>query len=216
MSSEISRIDRWTGRFLIPRNCMNPKPIPRRQMTRPPTRRLCPDIPRNVTLPDYYSMTLPEEIANDPSRGRFSNYAWAADYHERMLPRLQSLADFRRHETGLVAAVRAYVDTGAILERSHAEEAGLGFVGKNTTLIHPRRGSFFFLGEIITDLDLPPDEISDMPGCGSCTRCLSACPTGALVAPYRLDARLCISYLTIELKGFIPRELRPLIGNWVY
>ena len=109
-----------------------------------------------------------------------------------------------------------YVDTGAILERDHAEQAGLGFLGKSTMLIHPRRGSFFFLGEIITDAELSTDEPPGMPGCGSCSRCLSACPTGALVAPYVLDARRCVSYLTIEHKGIVPVDLRPLMGNWVY
>jgi epoxyqueuosine reductase len=112
---------------------------------------------------------------------------------------------------------RAYVDTGAILERSHAQQAGLGFVGKNTMLIHPRRGSDFFIGEILTDsafdeYDQPHRETM----CGACTRCLSACPTSAFPRPYVLDARLCISYLTIEHPGWIDRALRPRMGNWVF
>lgn len=165
---------------------------------------------------DYYSLVLPDAVAHDPARGRISNYAWAADYHHVMLPQLEALADALRQETGAEAATRAYTDTGAILERSHAEQAGLGFIGKNTMLINPRRGSFFFLGEIITNVELLYEEPDPMPGCGSCTRCLSACPTQAFTAPYVLDARRCISYLSIELKGFIPVELRPLMGNWVY
>jgi epoxyqueuosine reductase len=108
------------------------------------------------------------------------------------------------------------VDTGPVLERDFAAQGGLGFIGKNACLIHPRRGSFFFLGVLITNLELPartdPMEIS----CGNCTRCLEACPTGALVAPYVLDARRCISYLTIEQKGAIPHEFRPLIGNRIF
>jgi len=169
-----------------------------------------------VAALDYHTLQLPEDIAADPARGRISNYAWNLDYHDVMLPRLEELATFIEREAQGAVAYRAYVDTGAILERSHAEDAGLGFVGKNTMLIHPRRGSCFFLGEIITDLELAHDDAPEMPGCGSCTRCLRACPTRAFPEPYVLDARLCISYLTIEHRGAIPRELRPRMGNWVY
>ncbi len=116
---------------------------------------------------------------------------------------------------------RAYVDTGAILERDHAAQAGLGFTGKNTMLIDPRQGSWFFLGELLTTVELVGSTPSaPLPrtavGCGTCQRCLMACPTDAFPQPYVLDARRCISYLTIELKGWIPRDLRPLMGNWVY
>jgi epoxyqueuosine reductase len=167
---------------------------------------------------DYYTLNLADTVAHDPLRGRISNYAWAADYHEVMLPRLEQLASYIRDELGSDIATRAYVDTGAVLERSHAERAGMGFIGKNTMLINPRRGSFFFLGEIITDVALEYDVLNQppIPGCGSCTRCLTACPTNAFPRPYVLDARRCISYLSIELKGAIPRDLRPLMGNWVY
>jgi epoxyqueuosine reductase len=166
---------------------------------------------------DYETLKLPPEIADDPSRGRISNYAWGADYHEVMAPRLEELAGWLRQAAGSRTQTKVYVDTGAILERDHAEAAGLGFVGKNTMLIGPRRGSWFFLGELLTTLPLPPDEPAPlMPGCGSCRRCLDACPTNAFPGPYVLDARRCISYLTIELKGWIPREFRPLMGNWVY
>ncbi len=164
---------------------------------------------------DYFTLRLPAEVEHDPLRGRISNYAWGLDYHDEMLPRLDALAGFIRSEAG-GAAARTYVDTGAILERSHAAEAGLGFTGKNTLLIHPQRGSYLFLGEVITDAALTPDTPPEMPGCGTCTRCLSACPTNAFPAPYVLDARRCISYLTIELKGWIPWEMRPLMGRWVY
>ena len=132
-----------------------------------------------------------------------------------MAPRLDELAAWLS-EVDPQAQSRVYVDTGAILERDHAETAGLGFTGKNTMLIAPRSGSWFFLGELLTTLALPPTRPAAMPSCGSCQRCLDACPTNAFPAAYELDARRCISYLTIELKGWIPRDLRPLMGNWIY
>jgi epoxyqueuosine reductase len=165
---------------------------------------------------DYQTKQLPDEVARDPSRGRISNYAWGVDYHEAMTPRLEALAQWLGRASGTAVRQRVYVDTGAILERDHAETAGLGFTGKNAMLIGPRRGSYFFLGEILTTLALAPDEAGPMPGCGSCRRCLDACPTAAFPRPYVLDARRCISYLTIELKGWVPRELRPLMDNWIY
>jgi epoxyqueuosine reductase len=166
---------------------------------------------------DYHALNVPVEILDDPGRGRIAAYAWGLDYHETMTPRLEALAAWLRDVSGRQMAHRVYVDTGAILERSHAQQAGLGFVGKNTMLINPRRGSYFFLGEILTDLvfddyDQPHRETM----CGSCVRCQAACPTNAFPRPYVLDARRCISYLTIEHKGWIARELRPLLGNWVY
>jgi epoxyqueuosine reductase len=166
----------------------------------------------------YFTLQPPAEISNDPSRGRISNYAWQHDYHDIMTPRLQELASWLSTEAGAEdAQSRIYVDTGAILERDHAESAGLGFTGKNTMLIDPRRGSFFFLGELLTTALLVPDAQQEkMPTCGRCTRCLGACPTAAFPDAYVLDARRCISYLTIELKGWIPLELRPLMGNWIY
>ncbi len=169
---------------------------------------------------DYYTAELPPALAADPARGRFSNYAWGVDYHEVMTPRLEALGEWLR---GALAPAevgsRVYVDTGAILERDHGETAGLGFIGKNTLLIDPRRGSWFFLGVLLTTAVLaydPPEQSDTMPSCGRCTRCLNGCPTAAFPEPYVLDARRCISYLTIELKGWIPAELRPLMGNWVY
>lgn len=152
----------------------------------------------------------PPPLPAEP-HGRVAAYAWGRDYHHVMTPRLRQLA----RELG--APAKAYVDTGAVLERAHAQQAGLGFVGKNTLLIHPRRGSTFFLGEIITtapvdDYDTPSRDTQ----CGSCTRCLTACPTQAFPQPYGLDARRCISYLTIEHPGPIPLELRPQLGNWVF
>ncbi len=167
---------------------------------------------------EYSTVPLPPAIANDPSRGRISNYAWGTDYHDVMTPRLEELAAWlKAQETSSDVATKVYVDTGAILERDHAAAAGLGFTGKNTMLIAPQRGSFFFLGEILTTVAIEnPQPHTKMPSCGSCHRCLDACPTNAFPQPYVLDARRCISYLTIELKGWIPRELRPFMHNWVY
>ncbi|MBX3064300.1 MAG: tRNA epoxyqueuosine(34) reductase QueG [Anaerolineae bacterium] len=166
---------------------------------------------------DYHTRSLPPEIVNDPSRGRIASYAWNSDYHEVLLPKLEQLAAWLQDNSQQQVAHRAYVDTGAILERSHAQQAGLGFIGKNTMLIHPRRGSYFFLGDIVTDLAFDEyDQPQRETMCGNCTRCQSACPTDAFPQPYVLDARRCISYLTIEHKGWIDRTLRPLMGNWIF
>jgi epoxyqueuosine reductase len=165
---------------------------------------------------DYFTRSIPPEIAEDPSRGRISNYAWGSDYHDLMAPRLEKLAAWLKAVDPEVKT-RVYVDTGAILERDHAETAGLGFTGKNSMLIAPKSGSWHFLGELLTTLPLVDDSPRKaMPGCGSCRSCLDACPTSAFTAPYIVDARRCISYLTIELKDWIPSELRPIMGNWVY
>ncbi len=183
----------------------------------------------NIILPDVRSMILvgldyttlkpPAQIWDDPTRGKISNYAWGVDYHELMTPRLAALAQWLGQQLNQEIHHRVYVDTGAILERSHAQQAGLGFIGKNTMLIHPKAGSYFFLGEILTtatfeksDYDTPHRESM----CGTCIRCLDACPTKAFPKPYILDAQRCISYLTIELKTSIPDDLRPKMGNWVY
>lgn len=162
-----------------------------------------------------YSTFMPKAVLQDPTRGRIAMYAWQVDYHDVMAQKLDQLAEWLTQTHG---ASKVYVDTGAILERSHASQAGMGFTGKNTMLIHPRRGSYFFLGEIITDLEM--DEY-DSPRfaptmCGSCTRCLNACPTDAFPQPHVLDARRCISYLTIEHKASINLHLRPLMGNWIF
>ncbi|MBN1217821.1 MAG: tRNA epoxyqueuosine(34) reductase QueG [Anaerolineae bacterium] len=180
----------------------------------------------------YFLLDPPPELWNDPSRGRIARYAWGLDYHSIMLPRLHELGDFAEREIGHSLNQRAYVDTGPVLERDFAAQAGLGFIGKNTMLIHPKIGSYLFLGEILIDRELAYDEPAidngascqtTSPGqpkrvgtCGNCTRCLETCPTHALPAPYILDSNRCISYLTIELKGKIPIELRPLLGNWIF
>ena len=160
-------------------------------------------------------------VPDDPSRAVVARYARGDDYHEVVLPKLERLQAWlgERVEGGVRG--RAYVDTGPILERELGRKAGLGWFGRNTMLIHPGRGSYFFLGVLLLDLELPADEPFTEDRCGSCRACLDACPTGALLgrdadgAPV-MDARRCISYLTIELRGSIPIELRPAIGNRVF
>jgi len=197
----------------------------------------------------YFVADPPADVWNDPSRGRIARYAWGADYHEVMVPRLRQLAEFITLQTRRNVQSRLYVDTGPVLERDFAAQAGLGFIGKNTCLINPAMGSYLFLGEVLVNLELDYDESATDSGaqigfeahqgpainknsgggfgvalpparrvasCGACTRCLETCPTRAFPAPYILDSNRCISFLTIELKGSIPLELRPLIGNWIF
>jgi epoxyqueuosine reductase len=176
-----------------------------------------------VILPGAQTLVMvavdygPAEREPHKAEGRTAAYALGEDYHTGLLIRLEALAHWLEQESPNAIRQRAYVDTGAVLERSHAQQAGLGFIGKNTLLIHPRRGSDFLLGEILTEAEV---DAYDQPGretqCGTCTRCLAACPTQAFVAPYVLDARRCISYLTIEHPGWLDRKLRPLMGQWVF
>jgi epoxyqueuosine reductase len=144
--------------------------------------------------------------------GRIARYAWGDDYHDVIAAKLDEIDNFLREFGG---EQRCYVDTGPILERDHAAQAGIGWHGKSTMLIDEQLGTWFFLAEILTTLELSPDPaVRDR--CGKCERCINACPTGAIIAPHHLDARRCISYLTIELKGSIPLEFRPLIGNRIF
>ncbi|MGQ0539869.1 MAG: tRNA epoxyqueuosine(34) reductase QueG [Gemmatimonadaceae bacterium] len=148
--------------------------------------------------------------------GPVARYARGADYHDVMLEKLRRLPGWLGVQLGREVWGRAYVDTGPFLERELAQRAGLGWFGKNTNLIHPKLGSFFLLGTLFLELDLEPDAPFEADRCGTCTRCLDACPTAAFVGPRELDARRCISYLTIELREAIPVELRGRIGELLF
>ena len=148
----------------------------------------------------------------EENRGRIARYAWGEDYHQVIEKKLGAVDRFLRTSGGVQ---KCYVDTGPILERDHAASAGVGWHGKSTMLLNRELGTWFFLAEILTTLEFAPDR-SQPDRCGTCTQCIQACPTGAITAPHRVDARRCISYLTIELKGSIPVELRTLIGDRIY
>ena len=156
-----------------------------------------------------------DSVLHSPQLAYISRYALGRDYHKLLRHRLQQLADCIHAHIGDFG-YRVFVDSAPVLEKPLAHKAGLGWIGKHTNLIARDAGSWFFLGEIYTDLPLSVDTEVSANHCGSCQACIEVCPTGAIVAPYQLDARLCISYLTIELRGSIPEALRPLIGNRIY
>jgi epoxyqueuosine reductase len=163
---------------------------------------------------NYHVPLEPTTFDADAAPGKIARYAIGDDYHELIKSRLHQLADWIRQSVP-DCQTRACVDTAPVLEKDLAARAGIGWMGKNTCVIHPQLGSWLLLGEIITTLALPADEPMD-DHCGSCTRCIDACPTQAITAPYQLDARRCISYLTIEYRGTIPEELQPAVGDWLY
>ncbi|HVF89625.1 MAG TPA: tRNA epoxyqueuosine(34) reductase QueG [Blastocatellia bacterium] len=177
--------------------------------------RLAPSALSLVTLAINYYASAPR-FEHEQRYGRVARYAWGRDYHDVVRPRLLELVSRVESLAGREIRARCFVDAVPLLERAAAARAGLGFFGKNTNLLQPQSGSWFFLSEILLDLELPPDNREIKTSCGSCRRCLDACPTGAFAGPYRLDSRLCISYLTIENKGPIPRELRSGMGEWIF
>ncbi len=166
-----------------------------------------------VLTASYYQPEEAHQPTGEPS-GRVARYAWGKDYHKALKKKLKLLSKRIREEAG-EATLRYFVDTGPILERKLAKHAGLGFIGKNTTLITPA-GSYFFLAELVTDLELEYDREEPFDGCGHCTLCIDACPTEAIREPFTVDARRCISYLTIEHRGEIEAELKPKIGEWLF
>jgi epoxyqueuosine reductase len=182
--------------------------LPRGAEARRDTRRLVPGARTAIVTAMNYGGTQPP--------GPIARYARGRDYHDVLREKLQALHRWLEQETGASVAARPYVDTGPILERDLARQAGLGWFGKNTMLINPGIGSFFFIGVLFVDLDLELDAPFGADRCGTCTRCIEACPTGAIVEPRVLDARRCISYLTIELREEIPADLRPLAGDLVF
>lgn len=162
----------------------------------------------------YHTGDAPEVEDGQP-RGRVAKYAWGDDYHNVIKRRLNAFADRLSELAGRPVRRRWFVDDGPMLDRAAAQRAGVGWFGKNTNIITRRYGSWVFLAEVVTDLALEPDEPLKK-SCGQCVRCMDKCPTGAIVAPYVVDARRCISYLTIECRGPMPRDLRPLVGDWVF
>ena len=176
----------------------------------------------NYNTPLPYSTEVPLSDAQAPSgpRSWISRYAWGDDYHDVMRSKLEALLAALRQRFAEPFDARAYVDTGPVLERLAAKHAGLGWLAKNTCLIHPQLGSWLFLGVIVTTLELAPSlgaGLAPPPDlCGNCRLCIDACPTGAIVEPYVLDARRCISYLTIELRGPIPLEFREAMGRHAF
>ena len=157
----------------------------------------------------------PSQVLNDPELAYVSRYATGRDYHKIIRSRLQKLADQIESVTGTFG-YRAFVDSAPVLEKALARNAGLGWIGKHSNLINPKAGSWFFIGELYTDLPLPTDETFTKNHCGTCNACIDICPTQAIIGPYQVDARRCISYLTIELHGPIPVEFRKAIGNRIY
>jgi len=157
---------------------------------------------------------FPEETQRDPTVPKISKYAYGKDYHHVIKGKLKELVEFINTEIGEVGG-RAFVDSAPVMDKAWAAKSGLGWIGKNTNLIHPKNGSFFFIGELILDIELQPDQpIRDH--CGTCTACIDACPTEAIVAPYVVDGSKCISYFTIELKDAIPTSMKGQFDDWAF
>lgn len=192
----------------------------RSQQRRSDPRQILPECRSILVLGVRYPASkpvLPEaESPVPPLTGRVASYAWGDDYHEVLPERLSSLVGFIERLVGEPIPHRWYTDTGPLLERELAQRAGLGWIGKNTCLIHPSQGSYFFLAEILLGLEIEPDQPFESDHCGNCRRCLDACPTQCILSNRTIDARRCISYLTIELKDSIPEDLRKYLGEWVF
>ncbi|MDE0186088.1 MAG: tRNA epoxyqueuosine(34) reductase QueG [Candidatus Poribacteria bacterium] len=180
-------------------------------------RNLLPEAKSIITLGfNYYTIDPPDSLARDSSRGQISRYAWGTDYHDIIQKKLRRVAQFIKAAAQEHVKSRVFVDSGPILEREYAQKSGIGWIGKNTNLINWQSGSWYFLAELLVSVALDYDYLPPRGDCGTCTLCIDACPTDAIISPNLLDSRLCISYLTIELKGSIPQNLRPQMGNLIF
>lgn len=190
--------------------------LPRTAARRADVRNVLPSARSVIVTGSLYNVGSPYSTElNDPTRGEIARYALSRDYHHLIGERLEALLEWMRTAHSQPFEARVYVDTGPVQERVYAQYAGVGWIGKNTCVINPERGSWLLLGSIITSLPLEAD-VPSLDQCGTCTLCLEACPTGAFIEPHVLDATRCISYLTIELRGAIPEELRDGIGNHIF
>ena len=187
----------------------------RSRVRRADPREILPECKSILVLATPYNPPLPLEdgIA---ARGNIASYAWGEDYHDVLPVRMKELVQFIEEQVGGPIKSHWYTDTGPLLERDLAQRAGIGWIGKNTCLINPKQGSYFLLSEILLDLALEPDPPFMTDHCGTCTRCITACPTDCILPNRTIDARRCISYLTIELKDDIPTELREKMGDWIF
>jgi epoxyqueuosine reductase len=185
----------------------------RSRMRRADPRQILPECKSILVLATPYS---PPASSRKGNGGEVASYAWGDDYHDILPARMKDLIQFIEEQVGGPVKNRCYTDTGPILERDLAQRAGIGWIGKNTCLINPKQGSYFLLSEILLDLVLEPDLPFVTDHCGTCRRCIEACPTDCILPDRTLDARRCISYLTIELKDEIPTGLREKIGDWVF
>ncbi len=179
-------------------------------------RNLWPEARSVIVVAMNYYAGDPPPPREDVPQGRVARYAWGEDYHKVLRERLEALLAFLNREAGRPVRGRIYVDTGPVLERAWAVQAGLGWIGKNSMLIHPRLGSYLFLGILLVDLELEPDPPFPTDHCGTCTRCIEACPTRCIRPDRTLEAERCLSYLTIERREGIPTERRAAIGDWIF
>jgi len=179
-------------------------------------RNLLPETLSLISLGCNYNTGNPSTETQDPSKARFSRYAWGDDYHQIIHSKLKDLEYYLCNELNSANHTRSFVDSGPVLEREVAQRAGLGWFGKHSNLINVEKGSWFFLAEVLVDVELKADEPFSGVDCGTCTSCIDACPTGAIISDRTVDARRCISYLTIEHKGAIPADLRPKMDNHIF
>ncbi len=192
---------------------MNYLATERSRVRRADPREILPEVQSILALATPYS---PPSHSNEGAGGDIAAYARGADYHDVLPPRMEALIEFIEEQVRRPVKNRWYTDTGPLLERDLAQRAGLGWIGKNTCLINPAHGSYFLLSEILLDLELEPDPPLVTDHCGTCTRCIDACPTDCILPDRTIDATRCISYLTIELKEDIPEDLRDKIGGWTF